>query len=371
MERVLSEKYKKTSCDNKYILGIESSCDDTGIALILGDEIVANTVLKQEHKKGVIPEYAARAHHVALFEHSHSIIQDFSIDLIAYTSQPGLIGSLFVGANFAKSLAYTLGVPSIGINHLVGHILLPYWLDRNAACNVGKKICFPYLCLLVSGGHTMIILVENVGQYKILATTLDDAVGEVFDKVARNIGLDYPGGPHIEQLASIVSESSYSRQSLLDEGCDMFMQDKRKYKFPFVMKNRQEFSFSGLKTAAIEQITNDAAIEDKAQFCRDFQDHVAFLLAQKMQQVHNQLQDSGYDLAHWVVSGGVAANKTIRAKLDEVSLACNAQVHYPPVELCTDNGVMIACVGQLMFDRAISQNLDEMLSKKPNSISNL
>lgn len=338
---VQCEKEKYTG---KYILGIESSCDDTGIALICDNEILANVVLKQEHKNGVIPEYAARAHHIALFEHARDIIKDCKIDLIAYTSRPGLIGSLFVGANFAKSLAYMLDVPSIGINHLTGHILLPYWLASSSK----QKIEFPYLCLLVSGGHTMIVLVKSLIERTILSSTFDDAVGEVFDKVARNIGLDYPGGPHIEKLASQASGEQ---------------RHFPKYHFPFVMRNRLEFSFSGLKTAAIEQIDITANQEEKAQFCHAFQAHIAMLLADKMKRIYSKHTD----VAHWVVSGGVAANKTIRQELRKEAEVRNITIHYPPIELCMDNGVMIACVGQLFYQQALDQSVEAMLSHKPSA----
>jgi len=331
---------------DKYILGIETSCDDTAIALIRGNEILANVVLKQEHKKGVIPEYAARAHHVALFEHAREVIKNHTIDLVAYTNEPGLVGSLFVGANFAKSLAYMLDVPSIAINHLAGHMLLPYWLSRVADTQADNHLQFPYLCLLVSGGHTMIVLVEDVEKYRIISTTLDDAVGEVFDKVARNIGLDYPGGPNIERLA----------QNCKDTG--------NKYSFPFVMRNRLEFSFSGLKTAAIEQINIDAKLEEKQDFCYAFQEHVAMLLTEKMKQTHEQ-----YLTKHWVVSGGVAANKKIRASLDAAAKELGVNMHYPDIALCTDNGVMIACVGQLLYQKAWQQTKQQMLTTKPSAQS--
>lgn len=342
---------------DKYILGIESSCDDTGIGLIRNNQIIANKVLKQEHKQGVIPEYAARAHHQALYEHAYEIIKEYPIDLIAYTKGPGLIGSLFVGASFAKSLAYGLNVPSVGVHHLAGHILLPYWLYH---------VNLPYLCLLVSGGHTMIVLVEytkNIDQkfrYKVLSTTLDDAVGEVLDKIARKLGLDYPGGPHIEKLAALYSGTGDA--NFVPPNINF-----QKFKFPYTMRNRVDFSFSGLKTAAIEQIDIDASLEEKIEFCYFLQKHIAFLLAQKMREIASKLKiENGYDIKHWAVSGGVAANKTICHALEDAAGENDAEVFYPPMELCTDNGVMIACVAQLTACVEDMQ-LDKMLTARPDA----
>lgn len=311
------------------ILGIESSCDDTGIALIRNKEIIENIVLKQEHKKGVIPEYAARAHHVAIFESANKLINQHKIDLIAYTNGPGLIGSLFVGSSFAKGLAYALQCKIMPINHVEAHILLPFWLE---------KISFPSLCLMISGGHTMIVLVEEVGKYKILSESQDDAVGEVFDKVARYIGLDFPGGPEIELLAKKAVH-------------------KHSFKFPNVMQNSYDFSFSGLKTAAIQQIKIDdianeeEILEIKADFCYQFQLHVAKLLSEKLLKMHKK-----FPCANWIVSGGVAANKTIISNLNEVALQNNACVFYPPINLCQDNGVMIAAAADLKYSKTEEYN---------------
>lgn len=343
----------------KYILGIESSCDDTGIALIKVDnepcenrldKIIANTILKQEHPKGVIPEYAARAHHEALFDYADSIIANYKIDLVVYTNGPGLIGSLFVGASFAKSLAYGLGVPSYGVNHLHGHILIPYWLYPN-------QLAVPYLCLLVSGGHTLLVLVEKINnkfKYIILSTTLDDAVGEMLDKVGRHIGLEYPAGPYIEKMAKQFDP--------------LFKTEA--YTLPFAMRNRDDFSFSGIKTAAIEQIDNQANEQKKAEFCYTLQEHVAFLLSEKISKIQQQLNEKfGKDyIKHWVISGGVAANMVIRGKIEEAAKNMNIATCFPPINLCTDNGVMIACVAALEEAGEIqSHNLDEQLRRKPDA----
>ncbi|WP_342261724.1 tRNA (adenosine(37)-N6)-threonylcarbamoyltransferase complex transferase subunit TsaD [Alphaproteobacteria bacterium endosymbiont of Tiliacea citrago] len=298
------------------ILGIESSCDDTGIAVIENNKILENIVLKQDHKHGVIPEYAARQHHVAIFEGVKSVFKN--IDLIAYTNGPGLIGSLFVGSSFAKGLAYGSNIPFIGINHLEGHFFLPYWLYH---------FDLPFLALLISGGHSLLIEVYDVDKYKIISRSLDDAVGEVFDKVARHLGFDYPGGVHIEKAALNASH--------------LF-----EFSFPNSMIDRDEFSFSGLKTAAIRQISINDSDEKKADFCDQFQKHVAYLLIEKIAKFYLKNQ-----IKNWVISGGVASNKVIRSLIEEKASMFGAFVYYPPVELCTDNGVMIAAVADLFFQK--------------------
>lgn len=321
------------------VLGIESSCDDTGIALIEDGHIIFNEILKQEHRKGVIPEYAAQAHHVALYENARKIIADHAIDLIAYTVGPGLIGSLFVGSSFAKGLAYSMNVDSIGINHLEAHIILPFWLAR------AVPIEFPYLSLLISGGHTLVVLVKELGGYEILSTTLDDAVGETFDKIARKLDLDYPGGPNIEKLA-LEAKCVYN------------------FQFPRVMANNNDFSFSGLKTASFKQISEDMCLEAKADFCNQFQRHIAKILGEKMERMHkNAKEQFPMLLKHWVISGGVAANKVIRQYFDVLAAKNEVQVFYPPIEICTDNGVMIACLGELLY----AKNGPSSLSVKPEA----
>ena len=306
------------------VLGIETSCDDTGIALIEDDNILENIVLKQEHKLGVIPEYAARAHHEALFDTTYKIIQKHEVDLIAYTNGPGLIGSLFIGASFAKALAYGLSKPFIGVDHLKAHMLLPFWL---------MKVPMPYLCILVSGGHTMIVIVKDIDQFELVAKTVDDAIGEVFDKVARNIGLKYPGGPEIEKMA--------------------LMGNANQFEFPHVMQNSFNFSFSGLKTAAIRKIDINASSQAKADFCASFQKHVAFLLVEKLNKINKQ-----YKIKNWVIAGGVAANKELRRAFDISALENESNVFYPPIHLCTDNGVMIAALGKLMFEKYAASDFD-------------
>lgn len=305
------------------VLGIESSCDDTGIAIIENGKILENIVIGQSHLYGVIPEFAARAHHVVLYEATKSIFKD--VDLIAYTNGPGLMGSLFVGSCFARGLSYSSGIPSIAVDHLVGHIMLPYWL-----C----KFDFPFLCLLISGGHTILINVVGLEEYNILSKSIDDAVGEVFDKVARHIGLGYPGGVEIEKLSQIHL-------------------NKYKYTFPMPMKNRDDFSFSGLKTAAIMQINKESSNEEKADFCYQFQEHIAKILLKKF-----ELNYKKYSVKNWVISGGVAANKIVRMRLKELSDELGCSLYFPELKLCTDNGVMIACVGELLYKKYGASSLN-------------
>lgn len=297
------------------ILGIETSCDDTGIAII--DEkknILYNKIFKQEHEFGVIPEVAARAHFKALYDNIKKIEHEF--DLVAYTNGPGLMGSLFIGSSFAKGLAYSKNLPTIAINHIQAHILLPYWM---------KSFEFPFLCLLISGGHTQLVVAKNLNSFEIISKTLDDSVGEVFDKVARFLKLKYPGGPEIEKMA----------QKAVQKG---------KFKFPKVMKNDDNFSFSGLKTAAIELIKSDCNENDIANFCNDFQDHIAYLLSEKFTRINKK-----YNIKNWVISGGVAANLVIRKKIEEAAAEFNANVYYTEPQLCTDNGLMIAATAQLLW----------------------
>lgn len=308
------------------VLGIETSCDDTGIALLEGRSILANVILKQEHKKGVIPEYAARAHHVALADNLKKIINEHGKpDLVAYTNEPGLIGSLFVGTSFAKSFAYASQIPCIGVNHLEAHLILPKWTEQ---------IEFPYLCLLISGGHTMLIYAKDLNDYEIFSTTLDDAVGETFDKVARHLGLIYPGGPEIEKKAKEAKEKGIN-------------------KFPKVMVHSNNFSFSGLKTAAIEQIDKETTEEKKATFCYDFQEYVAELLATKFLKIAKQI-----GVKTWVASGGVAANMCIRNRIEKAAKDSGAQAYFPPIDICTDNGLMVAVLGEMLYHKNGPSALD-------------
>ncbi len=306
------------------ILGIESSCDDAGIALINQKQIIENIVTAQFHKSGVIPEYAARMHYESVYKSLKNVVQNYKIDLIAYTNGPGLIGSLFVGSSFAKSLAYSLNCEIMAVHHIHGHMLLPVWL---------YDITFPALCLTVSGGHTMIVMMHDIDSYEIVSTTIDDAAGEVFDKVARYLGFDYPGGVHIDKAA----EKAFKHNT---------------YKFPWVMDHSLNFSFSGLKTAAINIINNKMKIdfakqEDKANFCFDFQKHIAKIFKKKLDLIFKKYPY----IKNFIVTGGVAANSALKSELQNFGSENALNIYFPPLNLCSDNGVMIAAAAFLKYQK--------------------
>lgn len=305
------------------ILGIESSCDDTGIAVIEDGNIIANEIITQKHLSGVIPEYAARFHHVAVYDSVKKVFNN--IDLIAYTNGPGLMGSLFIGSSFAKGLAYAANLPTIAINHIEAHMMLPYWLF---------KFSVPFLALIISGGHTLMVFITGVGQYTIISRSIDDAVGEVFDKVARHIGLGYPGGCLIEELA-LKAQHQYI------------------FNFPKPMQNRDDFSFSGLKTAAIQQISKDATMDQKADFCFQLQNNIAYILSEKLERIQKL-----YSAKNLVVSGGVAANKVIRLALENLASKLKVDIFFPDISLCGDNGVMVAALGELRYKIFGKSNLN-------------
>ncbi len=307
------------------ILGIESSCDETGVALfdsergLLGHALHSQIALHADYG-GVVPELASRDHvrkTLPLLERllaaSGCTRQD--IDAVAYTAGPGLIGALLVGASIGRSLAWSLGVPALGVHHMEGHLLAPMLEDPAPA--------FPFIALLVSGGHTLLVRVEALGVYEILGDTLDDAAGEAFDKTAKLLGLDYPGGPQLARLA---------------EGGD-----PGRFHFPRPMTNRPglDFSFSGLKTFALT--TRREAGDDpqtRADIARAFQDAVVDTLIIKCRRA---LQQTG--LTRLVVAGGVGANRALRQGLQSMTARRGAQVFYPRLEFCTDNGAMIAYAG--------------------------
>lgn len=312
------------------ILGIETSCDETGVALydsergILADALYSQIALHAEYG-GVVPELASRDHVrklVPLIEEvlGKSKCVPSDIDAIAYTSGPGLVGALMVGASVAKSLAYAWGVPSIPVHHMEGHLLAPLLEDPAPEA--------PFVALLVSGGHTQLVNVEAIGQYHILGESLDDAAGEAFDKTAKMLGLGYPGGPMIAKAA--------------EQG------DPTRMRFPRPMTDRPglDFSFSGLKTFTLNTRDNCAASEsglsqqDVADIAWAFQDAVVDTLVIKCRRA---LQQTG--AKQLVVAGGVSANLCLRQKLAEMASKLKASVFYPQLRFCTDNGAMIAFAG--------------------------
>ncbi len=316
------------------LLGIETSCDETAASVVqdstdLSARILSNVVLSQidEHEPygGVVPEIAARAHlHYLQNIIKQAIIEAKTtleeLDAIAVTGGPGLIGGVLVGVMMAKALAMALQKPFIAVNHLEGHALTP---------RLSHDIKFPYLLLLASGGHCQFLEVLGVGQYKRLGTTIDDAAGEAFDKVAKLMNIDYPGGPAMERLAKTGNPDRFSLPRPLKgrEGCDL--------------------SFSGLKTAARVLIQKqEMSTQDTADMCASFQKAVAESLAERAE---HAIKMTSSEITHFVVSGGVAANQTIRHYLTEVSTANGLEFIAPPLKLCTDNAAMIAWVGLEKF----------------------
>jgi N6-L-threonylcarbamoyladenine synthase len=307
------------------VLGIETSCDETAVAVYDGERgLMANRVWSQIelHRPhgGVVPELASREHVERLLPMIADSLGDAgitpqAIDGIAYTAGPGLIGALLVGATVARSLGYAWGVPVVGVHHLEGHLLASK-LEPGAPE-------FPFIALLVSGGHTMLVEVAGLGRYRILGETLDDAAGEAFDKTAKLLGLEYPGGPALAALA--------------ESGRDGV------FEFPRPMLDRPglDFSFSGLKTAvvvALRDRTLDA--QARADAARGFESAMVETLVAKALRA---LRQTG--IWELVVAGGVGANRRLRAELAAAVVAAGGRVHYPRPEFCTDNAAMIALAG--------------------------
>ncbi len=321
------------------ILGFESSCDETGIALydtehgLLAHALHSQVAMHAEYG-GVVPELASRDHIRRALPLTQNVLQQAGktlqdIDGIAYTQGPGLSGALLVGTSIAQSLAFALNIPTVAIHHLEGHLLAPL-LEANPPK-------FPFVALLVSGGHTQLMRVTGIGDYELLGDTLDDAAGEAFDKTAKLLGLGYPGGSAVAQLAS---------------------SGKPRFKLPRPLINSGDlnFSFSGLKTAVLTLANNnDRDLQTKADIAYEFQEAVTEILTLKCM---TALRDTGLD--NLIVSGGVGANSRLRERLNAATKKRMCKVHYPRLEFCTDNGAMIAFAGAMRF-KAIqlraSQNL--------------
>jgi N6-L-threonylcarbamoyladenine synthase len=318
------------------VLGIETSCDETAASVVaLADDgrpqILSNAVLSQieEHAAfgGVVPEIAARAHVEALDGLIEAALADAGttladVDAVAATAGPGLVGGLIVGLMTAKAIAAAAGKPLLAVNHLEGHALTPRLTDG---------LPFPYLLLLVSGGHTQIVLVRGVGDYQRWATTIDDALGEAFDKTAKMLGLPYPGGPNVEKAARAG--------------------DAARFAFPRPMKGeaRPDFSFSGLKTAVRQAATAIAPLseQDVADICASFQAAVTDALADRVSRALERFRAEYPDAAGpaLVVAGGVAANRLVRSTLEKLCADNGFGFVAPPLALCTDNAAMIAWAG--------------------------
>lgn len=325
------------------VLGIETSCDETGIAVydtrsweagqaayqgILGAALHSQIEMHQDYG-GVVPELASRDHirrlipllNKALRESSCTINQ---LDGVAYTQGPGLAGALLVGSAFANALAVAIQKPLIGVHHLEGHLLSPLLANDSL-----KKPAFPFIALLVSGGHTQLMHVQQIGDYQLLGETVDDAAGEAFDKTAKLLGLDYPGGAALSQLAESGKAAGFDLPR------------------PMLHSKDLDFSFSGLKTAVLHQVkkaqSNDSYTASfRANLACAFVEAVTDVLSHKAMAALEQMECR--DL---VVAGGVGANTQLRKKLTTMATTRGYRVHYPPIELCTDNGVMIAFAGAL------------------------
>ena len=311
------------------VLGIESSCDETGLALFDSEKgLLAHTLHSQVelHAEygGVVPELASRDHIRYLTPLLEQVLSEASlgkseIDGVAYTAGPGLIGALMSGASYGRALAWALKVPAVEVHHMEGHLLAPM-LEEDAPE-------FPFVALLVSGGHTLLAYVKGIGQYELLGQSLDDAAGEAFDKTAKLLGLGYPGGPALAALAE-------KGQSGV-------------YRFPRPMIDRPglDFSFSGLKTFALNTMQSAAvdgqiAPQTKADICLAFEEAVADTLKIKCRRALQQ-----QDCNSLVIAGGVGANKRLRQTLAEMAQSLGGQLHFPRIDFCTDNGAMIAQVG--------------------------
>lgn len=316
-----------------YILGIESSCDDTSAAVICNGKILSNVIATQKiHAKygGVVPELASRAHQQNIVPVIQQAIQQANIDkkdlnAIAFTRGPGLMGSLLVGSSFAKSLSLALNIPLIAVNHMQGHVLAHFIDDEKQ-----QKPSFPFLCLTISGGHTQIVKISNYFKMEILGETLDDAVGEAFDKSAKILGLPYPGGPLIDKHAK--------------KG------NPKAFKFTKPKVNGLNFSFSGLKTAILYFIQKKTKEnpnfikENMDDICASIQYTIVEILFDKLKKAVNETK-----IKHVAIAGGVSANSEIRTVLKSHEEKLGWKTYIPKFEYTTDNAGMIAIVGYLKY----------------------
>ncbi len=326
------------------VLGFESSCDETGVALVevpapgqggvprLLAQALHSQIAMHQAYGGVVPELASRDHIRRVLPLTREVLQAANlsldeVDLIAYTQGPGLAGALLVGAGVAVSLAAALGKPTLGIHHLEGHLLSPF-LSADAPE-------FPFVALLVSGGHTQLMRVDEVGQYEILGETIDDAAGEAFDKSAKLLGLPYPGGPHLSRLAEQGDVAAFELPR------------------PLLHSGKPDFSFAGLKTAVLTQVKKlgEAPSEQqRADLAAATQAAIVEVLVKKSLLA---LKETG--LKRLVVAGGVGANRHLREQLNAACAKRGVRVHYPELSLCTDNGAMIAMAAALRVQRGLAQ----------------
>lgn len=319
------------------ILGIESSCDDTSVAVLKNETILSNVTAGQkvhEEYGGVVPELASRAHMQNIVPVVDAAIKKAEIsldevDAIAFTKGPGLLGSLLVGTSFAKSLALTLDIPLLDVNHMHGHILAHFIDDPERS-----KPSFPFLCLTISGGHTQIVLVKDYLDMEIVGSTIDDAAGEAFDKAAKMLGFPYPGGPMIDKAAQLGNPD----------------------KFEFAKPNVADlnYSFSGLKTSILyflqkmEKEDPDFIEKNRNDLAASIQKTIIEILFKKLKKAVKQ-----YNIREVAIAGGVSANSGVRNGLNELSKKHNWNVYIPRFEYCTDNAAMIAIAGKYLLDKGI------------------
>lgn len=337
------------------ILAIESSCDDTAAAIIQGNTILSNVSAGQSVHiayGGVVPELASRAHQQNLIPVvseaiSQAKIQNKEIDAVAFTRGPGLLGSLLVGTSFAKSFAQSLDIPLIEVNHLHAHILAHFIDDANPT-----PPTFPFLCLTVSGGHTMLVLVKDYFDLEIIGKTIDDAAGEAFDKIGKVLGLDYPAGPIIDQLAQ--------------KG------DANEFKFSKPKVAHFDYSFSGLKTSVLYFIKKEIAKnenfvqENLNNLCASVQKTIIEILMDKLKKAAEE-----YQIKDIAISGGVSANSALRKAIQDYGHQYHKNVFIPKFEYTTDNAAMIALVGQLKYDKKDFCNMETSAIARYNLEDNL
>lgn len=330
---ILTFYFKLMSINDLYILGIESSCDDTSAAVIYNGKVLSNVVAGQkihEAYGGVVPELASRAHQQNIVPVVHQALKEANINknllsAIAFTNGPGLMGSLLVGGSFAKSMALSLSIPLIAVNHMQAHILAHFIDDKNQTVPP-----FPFICLTISGGHTQLVKVSDYFKFDILGETTDDAVGEAFDKTAKILGLPYPGGPLIDKYAQLGNPNAFS--------------------FTKPKVGDLEFSFSGLKTGILYFIQkktkeNPQFIEENLQdICASVQRVIVEILFEK---IHNAVKQTG--ITHIAIAGGVSANTEIRKTLKASEQLFGWTTYIPSFEYTTDNAAMIGIVGYLKY----------------------
>jgi N6-L-threonylcarbamoyladenine synthase len=319
------------------VLGIESSCDETAAAVVENGKILSNVITSQVkfHSPygGVVPEIASRKHIEAIVPVIKQALSDAGLEMkdiegVAVTRGPGLVGSLLIGLSTAKALAWALGIPLVGVNHLEGHIAAIFLIE--------KVPVFPFIALVVSGGHTSIYLVKNYQDFSLLGQTRDDAAGEAFDKGAKLLNLGYPGGVVIDQMAK--------------NG------NPRVVAFPRAMKDSTDFSFSGLKTSLLTMLKKrgrDFSADELPDIVASYQEAIVDVLVEKTMRAVRE-----NNISRVVVCGGVAANSRLRQKFAETALKEKIELFIPPVVLCTDNAAMIAAIGEIMLKNGQRDSLD-------------